>query len=40
MGEVACMSEATSKLELIMGAEGVARVASSCVMVLGLGGVG
>ncbi len=34
------MSEATSKLELIMGAEGVARVASSCVMVLGLGGVG
>lgn len=40
MGKVACVSEATSKLELIMGAEGVARLASSCVMVLGLGGVG
>lgn len=31
---------ATSKLELIMGREGVARLASSTVMVLGLGGVG
>ena len=31
---------ATSKLELIMGAEGLERLADSCVMVLGLGGVG
>ncbi|MEY8561941.1 tRNA threonylcarbamoyladenosine dehydratase [Eggerthellaceae bacterium 3-80] len=34
------MSEATSKLELIMGSEAVARLSSACVMVLGLGGVG
>lgn len=34
------MSEATSKLELIMGTDGVERIAQSCVMVLGLGGVG
>lgn len=31
---------ALSKLELIMGCEGLARLASSTVMVLGLGGVG
>ncbi|MEG0324674.1 MAG: tRNA threonylcarbamoyladenosine dehydratase, partial [Raoultibacter sp.] len=31
---------ATSKLELILGSEGVAQLASSTVMVLGLGGVG
>lgn len=31
---------ATSKLELIMGREGVERLAASTVMVLGLGGVG
>ena len=33
-------SEATSKLELIMGREGLERLAASTVMVLGLGGVG
>lgn len=32
--------EATSKLELIMGREGLERLAGSTVMVLGLGGVG
>ena len=31
---------ATSKLELIMGRDGLARLASSAVMVLGVGGVG
>ncbi len=31
---------ATSKLELIMGSEGLARLAASTVMVLGVGGVG
>ncbi len=31
---------ATSKLEVILGSEGVERLAESCVMVLGLGGVG
>ena len=31
-------SEATSKLELIMGREGLERLSASTVMVLGLGG--
>ena len=31
---------ATSKLELIMGRDGLARLADSTVMVLGVGGVG
>ena len=31
---------ATEKLELIMGREGLARLAASTVMVLGVGGVG
>ena len=32
--------DATSKLELIMGRDGLARLAASTVMVLGVGGVG
>ncbi len=36
----ACMETATDRLRLILGNEGLARVAAARVMVLGLGGVG
>lgn len=39
-GAVTDSQNATSKLEVMLGSEGVERLAASCVAVLGLGGVG